>query len=233
MISNRCGAQVEPLERRQLLSAELIYRDSELTNAVAYNGLVYFAKTDSSHRRELWQTDGTSANTHLFMDLNPGPADSNPSALQVVGRSLYFVAHADNKSWLWRTDGTAADTQKLMPGVSARNHPDLPIVLSTGSHTYAFQGFDGIHALPSQKYVDTRHSIYQVAATNESLYYAGDSDKQRLYRYDGTTRTTVMARSASRNFDNLTGAGANHFSPIQSPTAYPICMSPPAEHLRH
>ncbi|HEX3079274.1 MAG TPA: hypothetical protein VHQ04_02380, partial [Puia sp.] len=44
------------------------------TNLVVNNGKIYCSATDNSHGSELWISDGTSAGTHLLVDINPGPA---------------------------------------------------------------------------------------------------------------------------------------------------------------
>jgi ELWxxDGT repeat protein len=45
-----------------------------------------FSGNDGRHGREPWVTDGTTAGTHMYEDLNPGPAGSDP-----VGISATFL----------------------------------------------------------------------------------------------------------------------------------------------
>jgi len=63
---------------------------------------VFFAGTDE-RGRELWRTDGTALGTNLFLDVNPGPGDSNPAELTNVNRDLFFVADDGiHGAELWR-----------------------------------------------------------------------------------------------------------------------------------
>jgi ELWxxDGT repeat protein len=58
-------------------------------------GTLFFAADDSTHGRELWESDGTAAGTKLVMDINPGSADAFPASGQVISSvngSLYFAA---------------------------------------------------------------------------------------------------------------------------------------------
>jgi ELWxxDGT repeat protein len=205
-------AFIESLERRQLLSAQLIQRlDFASPDLAAFNGNVYFGGSDSAHGREVWETDGTTGNTKLFMDVNPGIGDSNPSKFQVVGQSLYFVASANGMSSLWRTDGIAAHTQQLASPVGANSPLDPPLVLSTGANTFLYSPFDGIHSLPSFKTIVQGMAVQGLATTNEALYFAENTGKERLFRYDGTDSISIRSITSNKHFTNLTGAGANLF----------------------
>ncbi|TNF41743.1 MAG: T9SS type A sorting domain-containing protein, partial [Bacteroidetes bacterium] len=53
----------------------------------------YFAANDSIHGYEIWRSDGTSAGTQLFADIEPGPGDSNPSDLILFKDALVFAAY--------------------------------------------------------------------------------------------------------------------------------------------
>ncbi|MFN7941292.1 MAG: hypothetical protein U0X73_06810 [Thermoanaerobaculia bacterium] len=51
-----------------------------------------FAGVDADHGAEIWQTDGTAAETRLLADLNPGPASSSPGDFFVAGDRVFFSA---------------------------------------------------------------------------------------------------------------------------------------------
>jgi ELWxxDGT repeat protein len=51
-----------------------------------------FTAADSRHGYELWISDGWSTNTHMVRDINPGPANSQPSDITVIGQTAYFSA---------------------------------------------------------------------------------------------------------------------------------------------
>ena len=74
-------------------------------------GRLYFGAADSTHGRELWESDGTAAGTRLVKDIYPGSRSSDPWSLAEVGGELLFSAHQRTQgSWLWKSDGTKAGT---------------------------------------------------------------------------------------------------------------------------
>lgn len=60
--------------------------------------------------RELWVTDGTTAGTMLFKDLEPGSTGSGPGPWTFVSGRGVFVATTSFGTELWRSDGTATFT---------------------------------------------------------------------------------------------------------------------------
>lgn len=57
----------------------------------------YIAANDGTHGNELWQTDGTGANTSLVEDLNSGSGNSDPFMFMVLNNHLYLTAdNGDN-----------------------------------------------------------------------------------------------------------------------------------------
>jgi ELWxxDGT repeat protein len=54
---------------------------------------LYFSATDGSKGYELWKTDGTDANTSRVIDINLGPAGSNPSFIGYFNGSALFTAN--------------------------------------------------------------------------------------------------------------------------------------------
>ena len=81
---------------------------------------LYFAAGYSLSGRELWVTDGTPMGTKMVIDINPGPASSDPNLLTPVGNKIFFTA-SDPKHGieLWVTDGTKAGTKlvkDIFPG---------------------------------------------------------------------------------------------------------------------
>ena len=90
--------------------------DSNPSNFVAVNNILFFTAKSSTNGIELWRTDGTEAGTFMVRDINPvatanGPGDSNPSNLTVIGNIVYFSAtDGTNGVELWRSDGTNVGT---------------------------------------------------------------------------------------------------------------------------
>lgn len=62
----------------------------------AHHEFAYFVARNDALGLEIWQTDGTTAGTVAITDLNPGPANSSPTSVTVIGERLYFSAvHPD------------------------------------------------------------------------------------------------------------------------------------------
>ena len=72
-------------------------------------GLVFFWNT-YQNTYDLWRSDGTASGTFLVKGGFPdGGGSTVPSALTVVGRSVYFTAQGPNGP-IWQSDGTADGT---------------------------------------------------------------------------------------------------------------------------
>src|SRR5690606_24298129 len=85
-----------------------------------FNDKLFFSATDGARGREVWMSDGTSANTTLLKDINPGPGagvGANPSDKAFFGiyNNLLFFAADDGSTGteLWVSDGTEAGTVLL------------------------------------------------------------------------------------------------------------------------
>jgi ELWxxDGT repeat protein len=71
---------------------------SEISSYIYTSSSLYFSANDSTHGKELWKSDGTSAGTSIVADINPTvqngvPADSDPSFLFfVVNQKVIFDA---------------------------------------------------------------------------------------------------------------------------------------------
>jgi len=120
---------------------------------VAAPGGVYFVAGDPTHGRELWWSDGTTAGTHLVVDLQPGPFPlqlEGPSHLAwLPGVGLIFAADDGvHGRELWLTQGTAATTvmlAEIQPGESGS------MLIQGLAWTVAGEAFfvanDGLHGL--------------------------------------------------------------------------------------
>jgi len=98
-------------------SADGISRDDGSFDFYVLNGYMYFPATSPASGYELWKSDGTSANTSLVMDINPGTAGSQPLITEsdkiIFNGYLYFVAvTASQGCELWRTNGTSTGIVK-------------------------------------------------------------------------------------------------------------------------
>ena len=96
-----------------------------------FNDRLYFTANDGQSGNELWATDGTSSETQLVADINPGNYDSRYSYfpkssyarnLVEFNDKLYFIANdGESGRELFVSDGTAEGTQLLAdirPGIN-------------------------------------------------------------------------------------------------------------------
>ena len=64
--------------------------------------------------RELWISNGKNDGNKLLLDINPGPASSNPTSFSTVGTKTYFSADDGiSGEELWVSDGTEDGTYRL------------------------------------------------------------------------------------------------------------------------
>src|SRR3712207_2946264 len=89
---------------------------------------VFFADSDGASREGMWRSDGSTSGSVLAKAFESWAdsqyAESNPSYLPGVGRSLLFVAaDAAHGEELWKSDGRRAGTvlvKDIMTGSSPR-----------------------------------------------------------------------------------------------------------------
>ncbi len=92
----------------------LVSADSSPANFARIGASVVFSANDGTNGTELWITDGTSGNTTLLADINPGSASSSPANLTSFGSRVIFTAdNGANGRELWITDGTPSGTVLL------------------------------------------------------------------------------------------------------------------------
>lgn len=102
--------------------------NSSVSDITEYNGKVFFGANDGTGS-ELWESDGTTAGTKLFKDINPGAAGSNPGIFTHHNGLLYFLANdAVAGRELFVTDGTVGNTKMVAdfnPGSSGSTISDI------------------------------------------------------------------------------------------------------------
>ena len=98
----------------------------EPAELVQMGGRLYFRAGDSTHGRELWTSNGTTAGTRYAVDIVPGSTSGDPTGLTPMGGLLYFAAY-DNAAGteLWVSDGTSAGTS-LVADINPGDSPSLP-----------------------------------------------------------------------------------------------------------
>lgn len=157
-----------------------------------FNGRFYFAANDSTHGSELWSTDGTTQNTAMVKDIEPGPMSGVPffySPLPVGNKMIFSASTTTNGFELWQTDGTEAGTQlfkDILPGPRSSYASILPPYL-----------FD----------LNAQTVYYGLFQGNKFFFEADDSLHGReLWISDGTPGGTMMTK------DIYPGTGTSEIS---------------------
>jgi ELWxxDGT repeat protein len=118
------------------------------SNLAVFNGRYYFSANDSTHGKELWSTDGTTQNTALVKDIEPGSGSGVNfffSAMPVGNKFFFTASTTANGTELWQSDGTDAGTQlfkDILPGPGSSSAvilPTLLILIRKRSHTDYFR----------------------------------------------------------------------------------------------
>jgi large repetitive protein len=121
----------------------------------AVGNRLFFSADDGLRGRELWVSDGTMLGTHIARDINPGPADSEPTDLVAFKHSLFFAANDGlHGRELWRSDGTRDGTfivRDINLGPASSTPKDLTVANftrlngTTVDFALFFRADDGIH----------------------------------------------------------------------------------------
>ncbi len=134
-----------------------------------FGGKLFFGADDrGATGMELWTTDGTTAGTVLFKDINPGPGDSRADWFTELNGELFFKATNGYPPGeeLWKTDGTAAGTVLVKD-------------INPGSGNFLKSSFPG-----------------QFTEVGGELFLRAKSDAAgwELWKTDGTTAATVLVK---------------------------------------
>ncbi len=138
------------------------------------------------------------------MDLNPGPANSNPAPVYDSGRTLYFTASAGKQVGLWATRGSAATTQFLATVVPETVDSPLDDRLSDFTNfggkvlytqRHGAQGLvritDGTTAGTQLLFASRQTDLIDgFALIGSYAYFAEAGYAGRIWRTDGTAKGT-------------------------------------------
>jgi len=111
---------------QQEIYSFLGYPSSTLeSTTVHFKDKLFFEAYTSGTGREVWISDGTSANTTILKDINIGTGSSLKSSLKrssaILNNRLYFIAKdGDAEAEIWTTDGTTDGTIKLTSFLNGR-----------------------------------------------------------------------------------------------------------------
>jgi ELWxxDGT repeat protein len=203
------------------------------------NDNAFFTANDGVHGRELWLSNGSSADTRLVADINPGGAGSYPQYLTNVFGTLFFSADDGvHGRELWRSDGNASGTSlvaDLTPGTNPftrKPYSSNPVDLTDVSGILFFAAnvggtaqlwrSDGTAAGTSMV-ADINPSGNSVSKysdftnVNGTLFFAATDGTHgnQLWRSDGTAGGTSMVADSNPTGDSspmlLTNVGGTLF----------------------
>ncbi|MES2431762.1 MAG: hypothetical protein V4556_12555 [Bacteroidota bacterium] len=102
---------------------------NDLVNAifmVLYNNAAHF-NSGAAGSRELWKSDGATANTSQYVDVNPGAGESYPYGLFTLGNSLYFFANNGSGAKLLKLSSSNNNTGFVFTGNAASGSWNDPL----------------------------------------------------------------------------------------------------------
>ena len=127
-------------------------------NFTCVNDVIFFSYSDRDSSRpppwspfgnELWRSDGTTANTYVVKDINPGKADAFPRYLTNVNGILFFTAYDGvHGGELWKSDGTEAGTvpvKDIVPGTYGSMNTSPYGTYAEFQGQFFFSASDGVH----------------------------------------------------------------------------------------
>ncbi len=190
--------------------------DGAPKNMTAVGNTVFFSATETSHGRELWKSDGTSALTALVADINP-LGDSYPSNLCNVNGTLFFAANNGTQGTeLWKSNGTSAGTV-LVKDINPNGSNSAPSQLFAVGSTVFFAAFHATLGNELWKSNGTAEGTVLVKDINPnaansnpgnfivfngSLFFtATGSQGLELWKTDGTELGTVQVKNINLNGD--------------------------------
>jgi ELWxxDGT repeat protein len=192
--------------------------DSDPTNFVVADGVLFFSADDGVNGRELWRSDGTEAGTRLVHDINPSGSGLTVAATYATAGApgserVCFVANdGSSGEEPWVSDGTSEGTSRLAdlaPGGGYSRPTQMydfgELVLfnattpDTGVELFRTDGTPGGTQITKDANPGTGSSLnlgwWRYFTTMDgAVYFRGRNDTNglELWRTDGTADGTVM-----------------------------------------
>lgn len=130
---------------------------------------------------ELWKIPVTAAGvaaSPVMLDIEPGPASSDPSWLVLNGSFVYFAAYDSvGGIELWRSNGTPSGTERVadsIPGADGSN----PTFLTVWNGGLVYNGCDGDHGFEPWVSGGTPGSTYMIADVAKGTYSSGSDPSE-------------------------------------------------------
>lgn len=210
----------------------------EENDAAVMGRTLFFVASTSAAGFELWKSDGTAAGTQLVKDIQPGPLDSYPSQLTVVGNTLYFKADDGSSPGahgieLWKSDGVpnGLGTQlvaDILPGTGSSDPDSLTVMGGSklfftatsggGKEIWTLDGA-GLRIFASDAWLGNGHMPPQeLTAVGDTLFFhmSNTEHGDELWKSDGTAGGTQIVRELQAGGGNaspekLTAVGGTLF----------------------
>ncbi len=190
-------------------------------NFAALNEKMFFSADDNMHGSELWESDGTSANTKMLFNIATNDkvgvwSNGGPHNFFRHEGTVYFAASDGiNGNELWATDGTQAGTRlvaDLLPGdggVSPSNFTLYNNMVyffgNVGGATTLYKTDGTISGTKLVKTFPGESNIYTICHFNSMLYLAiGGGIASSVWVSDGTGSGTTQINpviSSSSNYN--------------------------------
>lgn len=205
----------ESLERRDLLTVELLYDINSLTDnsnlnlqmgpVVEFNGEGYFVESSLSRGTNLFRTDGTAAGTTLVRQLDTEALNiANNFQSAIANDQLFFSLQTLSDRILWRTTGETAGTEALRAiGFGELFASDDFVYFNGSTNNFVTELWKSDGSLSGTQYVDVvatdssdLHGVVQLGSN--FAFSHGNSSTVRPFFFD-TATSDVIALSDSLN----------------------------------
>ncbi len=185
------------------------------------NGCIFFSE-DGQNGRELWYTDGSTQNTYMLADVNPGqdgcgflwPFEDTGFSIQIISNSNQFQ--------FWKTDGTQSGTSFKM-GLNKYGPITFNGQFIKFKSKYYFQNYDSINGyelwvtdldwanphlfkniVPNDSILKETQINGLIEFDNSMYFIASDTNYkiknyQSIYKSDGTDTGTHKINSIKSN----------------------------------
>ena len=208
--------------------------DTYIGQFQAFDDKLFFVAED--HRgRELWQSDGSDAHTHIVADILPGPESSFPHGLLEFENRYYFTAaDSQNHYLLWELDKEKSQPIPVsrnfqLMNYSPENQREKAVfnrkiyfaARKSGSkddmRVFTFDLQDKIKVFPK----DTPEPVSFLPADHGLFFVSGDSGSRALYFTDGT----IAGTNHLSGYHDLSNQSFNKIMPMETDGSH-IFFSP-------